>query len=184
VGTILFLSATSLSLAQAVTPPGQVKKADPVAHARELETARTGMSRAQDLAHGNSVVATEQALVALNRTKPNSAAWHMETAQRIIQIVEQLSRSGKLASLPALADSALKHLTQAETLAKDARIKAAAQELAGFVHERFRGNREAALASYEAAVKLSPGSGRASEAAGRLKANGTKPVATPGGRGR
>ena len=154
---------------QTVTPPGQAKKVDPAVQARDLALYRAGVDNAKTLAKGNNVAGAEQALTALNKTKPNTAAWHIETAQRLMNTAEQLAREAKPAAIPALAASALQHLTQADSLAKDARTRASAKSLAGYIQERYLGNRAAALTAYQSAAQLAPASVKAKESVARLQ---------------
>jgi len=164
--------------AQSVQPPGQAAKTDSTSVAN-LTDNRKSMDDAKTLAQGNNLAAAEQTLTALNRTKPNTAAWHMETAQRLMQTAEQLAREAHPANVAALVASALSHLDQADALTKDARVRAAAKTLAGFIHERYRADPAAALASYQAAVQLAPDSKNAAEAADRMQKTVAKTNAAP-----
>lgn len=178
--TALLLTAAftlaNASFAQNTNAPGQVNKTDPavvtpaVPAAQDISVIRGNVEDAKNLAKGNSVAAAEQKLMALNHAKPNTAAWHMETAQRLMQTAEQLAREAHTASLPALAASALSHLDQAVQRAKDARTQAAAKTLAGFIHERYLADPVTALANYQAAALLAPSNAaNAKEAADRLQ---------------
>jgi len=154
---------------QSATAPGQAKKDDGTA-GPDLTTSRTTVDNAKNLAKGNDATGAEQALTTLNLAKPNTAEWHMETAQRLMLTAEQLAREGQPASATALVNSALSHLTQADPLAKDAPTRAAAKTFAGFIQERYLANHTAALASYQAAVQLSPATATAAkEASDRLQ---------------
>jgi hypothetical protein len=137
-------------------------------HAKDTADFRGALSDARGFAANGSVSGAEQALTRSLHAKANTAAWHMELAQRLLQTADQIARSGKLASVPGLANAALAHVTQADSLAPDAKGKAAAKSLAGFIYERYLGNPTAALASYQAAAKLSPTS-NASRTAERLQ---------------
>ena len=118
--------------------PGQARKSDPAAVARDLATYRAAVDRDKDLAKNNNAVAAEQALTALNRTAPDTAAWHFETAQRLVQTVDQLARDAQPASKTGpLLTSALQHLTQADRPGTPATPRANARMLAGFIYERF-----------------------------------------------
>lgn len=167
--------------AQAITPPGQAKKADPAKQAQELATHRAGVANANALAKANNVVAAEQALTALNKAKPNTAAWHIETAQRLMLIADQLAREARPAAISALAAGALQHLTRAEALAKSGRTRADAKSLAGFIQERYLANRTAALAAYQGAAQASPTSKSAREAVARLQQTDDNLRKAPGG---
>ena len=138
--------------------------------ALDVATVRAKMSEAKNLAKANNVAGAEQVLLTLNRAKPNTAGWHMETAQRLMGTAEQLAREARPASIAPLTASALSHLAQADTLTTDARIRAAAKTLAGFIHERYLADRKSALASFQSAALLSPTTATsAKEAADRLQ---------------
>ena len=112
-------------------------KVDRVKQAQELAAYRAGVGNARKLAMANNVAGAEQALTAVNKSKPNTASWHMETAQRLMQTAEYLRREAKPAAVPALAASALNHLTQADGLTKDVRDRAAAKCLVGLFRSAF-----------------------------------------------
>lgn len=182
----LVLIAASSGFAQVATPPSETKKIDPVLQAQQavdLANYRVGASNALALAKTNNLAAAEVALVALNKAKPNTAAWHMETAQRLMQLAEQLARAGQPGNIAALANSALQHLAQAQPLAPDAHTKAAAKSLEGSIHERYLANPAAALASYQGAAQLSPTTAaKAKEAADRLQKTDDNLRAKSGGK--
>jgi hypothetical protein len=66
--------------AQPAAAPGQAKKPVAVDRAAIQEQSRQGIANAVAQAKTGNVAAAEQSLVALNRTKPNTAAWRIETA--------------------------------------------------------------------------------------------------------
>lgn len=158
------LSALHIALAsaiwsQTVVPP-----------ALDATTIRLKTDEARTLARASNAAGAETVLITLNRAKPNTAWWHLETAQRLLGTAEQLAREAKPASISALLASALSHLAQADTPGTDARLRAAAKTLAGFIHERYLADRKSAVASYQSAAQLSPATATAAkEAVDRLQ---------------
>ncbi len=155
--------------AQSATAPGQLKKADPVVTARELANYRSAVASAHDLALADKIGPAELALTAANHSKPNTAQWHIETAQRLIQLADQMARENRPAVVSGLIASALQHLTTADSLTTNPTVKANAKTLTGFIQERYLGDADSALASYQAAALLAPNDKRAAEAADRVK---------------
>ncbi len=155
---------------------------EPITPAQRQEKYRVAIANARTLAVTNNVEAAEQEIVAASQRPPNSAGWHMETAQRLLQVAEAVARAAKPAGTPALASRAVFHLTQAEQLSRDPRAKAAARSLIGFVQERYLADRAAALASHRAASQLAPKSARARETVERLeRTDETLRARVPGG---
>ena len=155
---------------QAVTPPGQTRKPVTVSSTQEIAAQRSGMDLATRQAAAGNITAAEAILAGLSKAKPNSAIWHVETAQRLRQVADRLARDAKPANVSALANLALQHLARAEPLATDARMRAAAKAQAGLIHERYLANRPAALAAYQDAAALAPTDAKSKEAVARLQA--------------
>lgn len=155
--------------AQNTNAPGQVKKTDPAQAAAAAAAVSNGMTEAKALAKTKNLTSVEAKLAAISHAKPNTAAWHIELSHRLIQVADQLARDGDTSSVVALANSAIQHLTQADTLTSDVRTRSAAKAQIGFIQERFLGNSAGAIASYQAAAQLAPKSTAAKEAADRLK---------------
>ncbi len=84
-------------------------------------------------------------------------------AQRLIHLAGDLAGEARTDAIGPLVSSALQHLDQSDHLTREENLRAAGHSLAGFIHERFTGNRAAALASYEAAVRAAPNSNRYKE---------------------
>jgi hypothetical protein len=168
-GTVLAAALVVGVSAQPVSVSVPAAKPDHVDQAQDLVAFRTGMTNAKSLAAANNLTGAEQALISLNKARPNTAAWYIDTAQRLMQTAEQLARDAKPASIPALATRALQLLSQAEIAAKTTRTRAAAKALAGFIQERYLANRSAALTAYQGAVVLAPSSPAAKEAVARLQ---------------
>lgn len=164
------------ALAQNAAAPGQAKKTDPVdPQVAVVELERTTLNNAvtlattTDLSKGVGLVTLENSLTALNQSKPNSAESRLETAQRLLQVAEQAARAGKPANVALLAQRALQQLQVADTPAQDAPTRAAAKTLAAWIYERYLGDSDSALASYQAAAQLDPANAKANEAATRVK---------------
>jgi methylmalonyl-CoA mutase cobalamin-binding subunit len=158
-GALLLVSAHSTT---AQTP---TRKTDPVARQTEV---RQLSDRAIAVARNGDIASAEQVLSSLNRSKPNTADWHLETSQRLVQMAERLQREARPAVVSSITARILTQLESAERLASDGRSRADALHFAGFVHERFNGDLTAALASYRAAARYQPDS-PAKEAADRLE---------------
>lgn len=149
---------------------GSALRAADAVQTTQLATARTTVAAAQAAARRDDVAAAEQLLTTMNHSTPNSSAWHVETAQRIIQLVHDLPRHGSAGrSLSALSSRALEHLARAETLATQPHERSSIKALAGLIHERFRGDHAAALTSYRAAADLNRENAIAAKAADRLQ---------------
>jgi hypothetical protein len=174
---------TASSLAQATNPP-RLDKADTLPRA-DLSTHRDALDKAKNFAKANNVVAAEQALAALNTAKLNTDDWHIETAQRLLQAADQLARDAQPATVATLANRALLNLTQADAKGRSVDARAAAKTLAGFIYERYLGDRTAAIAQYDAAAQLAPATAKnAKDAADRLRKtdNTVKQRVTRGGK--
>jgi hypothetical protein len=117
---------------------------------------RTAIENAKVAARAGSVAATEQALASVARAKSNTAEWHLELARRLLLVIEPLAREAQAEKTSALVNSALAHLDQTVALTNDNRLKSTAKTFAGFLHERHRGDLEAARASYQSAADLAP----------------------------
>jgi hypothetical protein len=155
--------------AQNTNAPGQVKKTDPAQTAAAQAAVSNGMTEAKALAKSKNINALEAKLGAINHAKPNTAAWHIELSHRLIQIADQLARENDTSQIAAIANLAVQHLTQADTLTTDIRTRSAAKTLIGFIQERYLADTVGAIASYDAAAKISPKANAASEAGDRLR---------------
>jgi tetratricopeptide (TPR) repeat protein len=157
------------AFAQKSDAPSPVKKAVPPVPL-DAVVVRETIENAKAAAKSGNVTQAEQAIVALNRAKPDTSAYSMETAQRLLGLAEQLAREGQTEKANALASRALQNLTQAETRAKNAAGQAQAKTLAGMIYERYLGDSAAALSAYQTAAQLSPDTAtQAQEMAERLK---------------
>lgn len=135
----------------------------------QREAERLAVQNARLAAQRNDPATAEQLLTAFNRAQPSTSWWHLETAQRLIQLAHDVPREGPRGNaIPAIVNSALQHLATADSLATDAQHKASIKAFAGLIHERFRGDHAAARASYQAAA-LAPDNAIASRNAARLQ---------------
>lgn len=114
------------------------------------------LANATQLAKSGNATAVETLLVAQNKSTPNTANWHFETTRNLIQVANTVARQGQISAVPALAASALQHLNQAATLAKNNVVRAQAKASAGYIQEHFVGDVPSAIASYQEAVQLNP----------------------------
>ncbi|MBM3853551.1 MAG: hypothetical protein FJ399_10390 [Verrucomicrobia bacterium] len=165
--------------AQTAGTPVPVTRQDPQTRAREIAAYRDALSAGRSHARAGSIASAEDALTAVNKSARNTAAWHLETAQRLLQVASQLAREGRPNQVNAVARRILEQLEQAEALARDGRTRAAAQSIAGFVHERYFGDAATAAARYQAALQSSPTSPQAREGVQRLQRNGPPGSDTP-----
>ena len=135
----------------------------------QLAAERVANENARVAAKQGNVTLAEQLLTGVNRSQPNTSWWHVETAQRLIHLAHDMPHRATGSIVPAIVSRTLEHLTQAESLTPVTRQKAAIKALAGMVHENFRGDHAAALASYRVAAQLAPENQTATRAADRLQ---------------
>lgn len=154
--------------------PGRLGQLD-LDHAPLLDIERAAIDDAKDLARSSDLgraeplAAVEDLLTALNESKPNTAEWRMETAQRFVHLAEQLAREGRPENVARLVHRALQHLQVADNPSQNAATRASAKALAGFIQERYLADDTAARSSYQAAAALDPGNKQAKEQADRLQ---------------
>lgn len=139
----------------------------------DFKTAQELTEDAKRQAKNQDASGAEQKLTALNRAMPDTADWHVETSQRLLQLAGQLSLEGNSkAHVTSVVTQSLAQLQQAEEKArrdKDPQVEARAKAAAGFVHERYRGDPKTAIASYEAALRVNPNDAGVKEALERLQ---------------
>lgn len=140
--------------------------AAPVSDPHGLAAVRGKRDEAIVSSRANNLAQAERALSDSNLSPAGTANWHMETAQKLIQLAEDLARSGRPS--PGLAQSALQNALRASQLATTPETALGARLLAGFICERFLADRGGALGHYRAAVQLAPQSPVAREANDRL----------------
>lgn len=144
------------------------KKSDPAEQAATQATQAAAIDAAKGLAKNGNLASAEAKLGAVNRAKPATAAWHIELAQRLVQVADRLARDGAVGKANATATQAMQHLDQADRMATDAVTHVTAKSLTGFIQERYLGDTDGAIASYKAAADLEPKATAAAEAADRL----------------
>jgi len=130
------------------------------------------LSDAKILVKGNDLSGAELKLTASNATAANTASWHQETSQKLLQLAESFSHDGDKTNAATVVTQTLQHLDSAATLAQsksDFVGVASAKALAGFVHERYRGDTASAIASYQAALVATPKSKAIQEQLERLQ---------------
>jgi hypothetical protein len=167
----LLAVATSLSVGSlhAQSLPGQAGNSATSQKSTAQSAVRIAMDDAKALAKSKNIIAVEAKLGALAHGKAHTPAWHIDIAQRLIQIAEQLSRDGSNEAAMNAAAAALKHANSADAGAADAITHGTAKIVAGFIQERFLADPDAAIASYQAATQLSPKANGAKQALERLK---------------
>lgn len=140
---------------------------DPAAYVRAQS-----FTKAKDSLKRNDLAAAESFLTALNPFEPNTGDWHFDAAQQWLALAGDLSRQSDRTHVPVVVTQTLQNLGRAEMIARekgDTRLEASAKRTAGFLHDRYRGNPEAAIAAYRAALKLAPNDQPTQEALTRLE---------------
>jgi len=161
-----FYSALGVLLFLGVPPafadlPASPQPAPAVKHPEPKADPHTGayrqmMEEAKASAKNGDLAAAEQALGGLNSSEPDTASWHLETAQHLVLMAAELAREGNTEAISDIASRSFQHLAQAGGLAPDAVTRARAKAMAGFIYERFMGDPASALSSYAEAVQLAP----------------------------
>jgi hypothetical protein len=172
--TVALLSA-SIAAAESLTNPPPPKHTDPAAQAELLAAHRATIVQAKAYAKANNAAAAEQALAPLLRAQPGTADWHLQMAQRLIHIATDLAREAQPKAVELASWRALQQVEAGVRSTTDARRLAAAHGLAGSIHERFTGDGEAAVRSYEAALRHAPESQGLHEKLRRLRPNADDP---------
>lgn len=138
-------------------------------------TFQSVLTNAKTLAKGQNITAAENALTVFNVSKPNTASWHMETTQKLMQIAGDLAKEGgNGATVNAVAQQSLSHLQQASTLAKDAPTQAQSKAAAAFIYLRYLGDPTSAITYYQAAATLAPKDPAIQQALTRLQSADAK----------
>lgn len=163
-------NAARSDLAANAAQPGNGANDKKSPNAREQEL-RKDLDDAKGLAKGNNIAAAELALTKSNSFQKNTADWHFETTQKLLQAANDLSKEGKgsVAAVRGLAVQALQRLNDAAAATKDNGLKAKAKSDSAFIHDRYMGDPTAAIASYKAALQLAPADKNIKEALERLE---------------
>ena len=148
------MTASILALLATSSAFGQAPNAS--ARAQALAAHRRANADAKTQAASGDIAAATQTLDRLSTAQAGSAARQFETAQRLTQLANNLSRSADPAAARAAATRALQTLTEADKKTNDADLKAAIRGQMGFLHERFLGDVESAKAAYRVAAQLAP----------------------------
>jgi hypothetical protein len=130
---------------------------------------RSALDDAKRAAKGHDIAKAEQSLTAFSKFKSNTPHWDIETCQALVQVANELSREGSSGSVPAVAAQALQHLNRVDNPATDAKTRARAKAIAGYIQERYTGDPAGAIASYQASLQLDPNDAASKEALERLQ---------------
>ncbi len=120
-----------------------------------------GREQFKSLVKSDNLAEAESAIVASNRSKPSTAAWHYESATRILHVIQD--NPGVLAGEKgaSILQRVRFHLAEAESKATSPIQRASARATLGYVEERFAGNSVEAKAAYAAATDLAGNNGGA-----------------------
>jgi len=121
---------------------------------------RQALASARDLFSQDDDAGGEKALTDGNRNPRNTAEWHLESANELIQAAFSLTRAGKPQKAAQLARRALEHTEKAARKAarqagKES-LTATAESTAAFIHERLLANYSAARSFYQSAALRQP----------------------------
>jgi hypothetical protein len=135
------------------------------------EVYRKDLDDAKGFAKNNNIVAAEQVLTRGNAFAKDTANWHFETTQKLLQAAHDLSKEGKgnATAVRSLATQSLQRLSDAAAASKDNAVKAKAKADSAFIHDRYMGDPTTAIASYKAALQLAPTDKNVKEALERLE---------------
>jgi len=148
------------------------------------EALREARDSARELFGAGNDLAAEKALTAANRNPANSAEWHLETADALVQLAFGFSRSGRPEKAAHLATRALEHAERAARKAErpgQEMLLNAAQGTTALIREKLLADYAGARAFYLKVAARHPRGGageqlnrleRIHEEAGR-KARGT-----------
>lgn len=145
------------------TPGGQIV---PVVPSNDLQTAR---ANAKAFAKSNRLKEAEDELTRHNKMPANTAEWHYETSQKLLDLAQQLAGDRNPSAVRGLAARSLDHLKEVSNRSIDARTRGKAKALEAVIQERMLGDPTAAIASYQAALQANPGDDGTKEALERLQ---------------
>lgn len=176
----LAASAESANSASAANPnaasspnvngSGKTKQLPAVADAAAIAARARAFDEAKSLVQHGNLAAVEERLAEQNNLPANSVESHREIANQLAALAGAMARENNPEAVSALASRALQHLTDAHGLATDVYSKSRIKAHAGWIQENLIGDVPAAIASYQAAVDLSPNNKAAKEALARLTA--------------
>ena len=151
---LLTISLIASSLSALGDPPTAAQLSASATKARRVAD---GMVSAKALFKSGDITGGEAALFVTNRHQPGTAGWSRDCGSALIGMACAFQQDGDVATANALASRAMDQLVQARASAGgDTLLAASVYTYLGFLQEHFRGDRAGALASYRAAVDLSP----------------------------
>jgi len=159
----------SAARSQPASPPAAGNSDRALDPRNDLAAIRAKQEEARNFARADKPSQAEKSLTDYNLSSPGSAAWSLETAQKLVQLAEEMSRGSRPAVAASLARNALQHAGRATQLAQTPETALGAKMLAGFINERFLADRAGALAAFRDAAQLAPNSVAAREAHDRAK---------------
>ena len=123
-------------------------------------------------AKANDLDGAEESLTLSIPFQAESTQWHLDAAQRLRVLTDDLVASADDRNATGLIRRALAHIQSAEQKARqtvDVRAQVAAKLGIAYLYERYRGDAANALRAYADALQLDPGNVVAIEAHGRLE---------------
>lgn len=164
-----FAAAVGKAQINPANPIPPARQDDRVAESQRNAAHRATFQNAKAFAKGGNLAGAEAALLPLNTAKPGTAAWHRNNSQRLLQLADQLREEGRIDLVRSIALSALQRSEESGRAATTAKERAGAQAHAGYIQERFFGDKRAALRAYEAASLEAPEARSLHDAIARLK---------------
>lgn len=161
-------------LQQRMAVLAEIQSAIPPNDRRSAGTAlqSAALAKARDKVRSGDLAAAGDFLTATNPFQAGTSQWHMDAAQRWLALAEDFSKGPDRQRTPTVVTRTLQHLDEAAELARrsgDTRGQADAKSTTGFLHERYRGDPNSAIASYKAALQLQPNDRGIREALTRLE---------------
>lgn len=131
--------------------------------AEQARAKRDAANRAKEQFLERTDAAAEKTLTDANRNPRNSAEWHLESANGLVQMAFSLSRAGHPQKAVWLAQRALEHTVLAGNKAArkpdGAVLATTINELAGFIREKLLADHAGATMEYQKAVARHPEGG-------------------------
>jgi hypothetical protein len=145
------------------TPTSRTSASQPASFQQALDTAK-------QLAKAGNLTSAEQTLTAQSLFPANTAEWHLETSQKLMQMTVSLARDGKNdQAVNAAANLALQHSIEAVSATSDKPTQARAKASAAFIYLHYLGDPVSALSSLRAAALLNPNDPAIQQALTRLE---------------
>jgi hypothetical protein len=124
---------------------------------------------ARTLFRAGSDEQAEKRLTDGNRNTKDTAEWHLESANELVQMAFSSARLGRAEEAVRIARRALTHAQQAARKASRPALAATAEETAAFIHEKLLADHASAKAAYQAAAQRHPQGGGAAKQLQRLE---------------